>query len=77
MDKKFGITKSIDRMHKFDDVMELIKELLKKNVLTPRGVLNAFIEMKTNFDTGKAGQKWSDDLGKYIESHFPFIKGRW
>jgi len=77
MDKKFGITKSIDRMYKFDDVMELIKELLKKNVLTPRGVLNAFIEMKTNFDTGKAGQKWSDDLGKYIESHFPFIKGRW
>jgi hypothetical protein len=77
LDNKLGITKSIDKMHKFDDVMKLIKELLKRKVLTPRGVLFAFKEMKKNFDTGKAGMRWNSDLEKYIEVQFPFLKGKW
>jgi hypothetical protein len=77
LDKKFNLTNTIDRMRKFDDVVKLIKELLSKKILTPRSVVFAFLEMKKNFDTGKAGMKWSDELQKYIEKDFPFLKGRW
>jgi hypothetical protein len=77
LDRKLGITKSVDKMRKFDDVIVLIQDLLKKKVISPRGVIYAFLEMKKNFDTGKAGMKWNTDLEKYIESKFSFLKGRW
>jgi hypothetical protein len=77
LDKRLGITRAIDRMHKFDDVVKLIQELLKKREITPRGVIFAFKEMKKNFDTGKAGMRWNDELEKYIETQFSFLRGRW
>jgi hypothetical protein len=77
LDKRLGISNAIDKMHKFEDVMDLISDLLQKKQITPRGVLFAFKEMKKNFDTGKAGMNWNDDLSKHIEKRFPFLKGRW
>lgn len=77
LDKRLGITKAIDKMRKFADVLNLIDELLRKKVLTPRGVIYSFKEMKKNFDTGKAGMKWNDDLENHIEKRFPFLRGRW
>lgn len=76
LDKKFNLTNTIDMMRKFDDVVNLIKELLNKKILTPRSVVFSFLEMKKNFDTGKAGMKWSVELQKYIEYQFTFLKGR-
>jgi hypothetical protein len=64
-------------MKKFDDVISLIKELLQKKALTPNSVVYAFKEMKKNFDTGKAGMKWNEDLEVYIQKQFPFLKNRW
>ena len=77
LDRKLNISNTIDRMKKFDDVISLIKELLQKKALTPNSVVYAFKEMKKNFDTGKAGMKWNDDLEVYIQKHFPFLKNRW
>ena len=77
LDRKFKISNSIERMNKFDDVMKLINELLKKRLITPRGVLGVFSEMKKNFDTGKAAAKWNRSLEEYIEKQFPFLKNRW
>jgi len=77
LDKKFGITNTLERMRKFDDVVDLIKELLKKKVLTPTSVVYAFREMKKNFNTGKAAGNWNSDLENYIEKSFGFLKNRW
>lgn len=77
LDKKFNISNTIERMRKFDDVIELIKDLLRKKALTPNSVVYAFKEMKKNFDTGKAGMRWNEDLERYIEKDFPFLKNRW
>jgi len=77
LDRKFKVSNSIERMNKFDDVMKLIQQLLKKRLITPRGVLGVFTEMKKNFDTGKAAAKWNRSLEEYIEKQFPFLKNRW
>jgi len=77
LDRKFKVSNAIERMNKFDDVMNIMKELLKKRLITPRGVLGVFTEMKKNFDTGKAAAKWNRSLEEYIEKQFPFLKNRW
>jgi len=77
LDKKFNLTNTIERMNKFDDVVKLIKELIGKKILTPRSVVQVFVEMKGNFDKGKAAGKWDRNLEEYIEKEFPFLKGRW
>lgn len=77
LDKKFKITNAISRMNKFEDVLKLVQELVKRRVLTPRSVLQVFTEMKSNFDTGKAAGRWNRDLEVFIENYFPFLKGRW
>ena len=77
LDRKFKVSNSIERMNRFDDVMKLIQQLLKKRLITPRGVLGVFTEMKKNFDTGKAAAKWNRSLEEYIEKQFPFLKNRW
>lgn len=77
LDRKFKVSNAIERMNKFDDVMKIMKELLKKRLITPRGILGVFTEMKKNFDTGKAAAKWNRSLEEYIEKQFPFLKNRW
>jgi len=77
LDRKFKVSNAIERMNKFEDVLKIVQELLKKRLITPRAVLGVFTEMKKNFDTGKAAARWNRTLEEYIESYFPFLKNRW
>ena len=77
LDRKFKVSNAIERMNKFEDVLKIVQQLLKKRLITPRAVLGVFSEMKKNFDTGKAAAKWNRTLEEYIESYFPFLKNRW
>lgn len=77
LDKKFGITDAVSKMKKFEDVIEMVKLMLKNRIFTPRAVVGIFNEIKSAFDKGKAAGTWSPSLEKFIETKLPVLKNRW
>lgn len=77
LDKKFDISNSISKMNKFDDVLNLVKELLAKRIVTPRAIVGVMNEIKSAFDRGKAAGAWNRSLEEYIEKKLPFMKNYW
>lgn len=77
LDKKFGITDIISKMKSFDNVLDIVKLLKQRRIITPRAVVFIFNEIKAAFDKGKAAGSWSPELEQYIEKKLPELKNRW
>jgi len=77
LDKKFGVSDSIKRMDKFEDVLDLCKELLAKRVVTPRAIAGVLNDIKSAFYKGKASGAWNKSLEEYIQKQLPFMKKYW